>query len=150
MKYLAGIKNAARKRKKLMNKIAKSRNKSKDYESFVKAKAKLLEVFKDIKRRYDVANFIFEELQLTPWNLSTDFMDVHRNPSGTGTMQLTGLGDPSGVSAGFNFMRATERTNRSIAKNDNKVEITGKIDTFICTCFENSYGIIELILTKIA
>ncbi len=35
-------------------------------------------------------------------------------------------GDPSGVAAGFNFMRVTEKSNRSSGKSGNKVEITGE------------------------
>lgn len=92
MNYLSGIKDAARKRKNIMKKLAKSQSKSKNHDLFEKAKEKLLEKYKDIERKFEVANFIHEELQITPWNLTSDFMDVHRNPQGSGTMQLTGIG----------------------------------------------------------
>ena len=92
MTYLNGIKVAARRRRDMMKKLAKSRSKSKDHDLFVKVRDKLLAKYKEVEHKCNVANFIFEELQLTPWNLTNDFMDVHRNPQGTGTMQLTGIG----------------------------------------------------------
>ncbi len=95
MTYLAGIRDAARKRKNILSRLAKSHSKSEDYELFEKAKEKLEEEYKEIEHKYEIANYIYEELLLTPWNLTGDFMDVHRNPQGTGTMQLTGLGKQS-------------------------------------------------------
>ena len=129
MSYLSGMIDAARKRKNTMNRLAKSHSKSKNHELFSKAKEKLNALFKEIESKVKIANFIYEELQLTPWNLTTDFMDVHRNPNGTGTMKLTGIGDPSGLSQGFDFRRETDKPNKSALKNDSKdkVEITGAL-----------------------
>ena len=39
-----------------------------------------------------MARFILEELQLAPWHLTSEFIDVHKNAQGTGMMKLTGLG----------------------------------------------------------
>jgi transcription initiation factor TFIID subunit 1 len=129
MTYLNGIVSAARKRKNMMRKLAKAKTqrKSNHQELFTKAKDKLNAQFEQIEKKVQIANFIYEELQLTPWNLTTDFMDVHKTQGGTGTMKLTGIGDPSGVSAGFNFMRETDKPNKAAPKNDSKdkKEITG-------------------------
>ena len=126
MSYLNGILEAAKKRKKTMTSYAKDMRRSKEYGLFAKAKEKLINSFKEIEYKTKIANFIYEEIQLTPWNLTTDFMDVHRNPQGTGQMKLTGFGDPSGQAAGFDFRRETDKPNKTaLIKKGNKVEITG-------------------------
>lgn len=67
----------------------------------------------EISRQFDehpkgrVMKLIEEELLLTPWNLSTNFV----NATGTQTsdtnvvLQLTGFGDPSGKGEGFSFLK---------------------------------------------
>jgi transcription initiation factor TFIID subunit 1 len=55
-----------------------------------------------------VAQFIYEELQLAPWHLTGEFIEVHKKGEGTGMMKLTGLGDPSGVGEGFSFLREAD------------------------------------------
>ena len=125
MTYLNGIVEAARKRKNVMNKLTKTYSKSKNHDLYVKAKEKLTECLKEVEYKTKVAKFIHEEIQLTPWNLTTDFMDVHRNPQGTGQMKLTGFGDPSGQSSGFDFRRENEKSNKTAVVKGSKVEITG-------------------------
>ncbi len=114
-----------------MNRLAKSKSRSKGHEIFLKAKEKLMNTFKEIEYKTKIAKFIHEEIQLTPWNLTTDFMDVHRNPQGTGQMKLTGIGDPSGLSAGFDFRRETDKPNKTALVKSNKVEITGEKSIFL-------------------
>lgn len=126
MSYLNGILEAARKRKKTMESYAKEMRKSKHYDLFAKAKEKLTNSFKEIEYKTKIARFIYEEIQLTPWNLTTDFMDVHRNPQGTGQMKLTGFGDPSGQASGFDFRRVTDKQNKTaLVKKGKKEDITG-------------------------
>lgn len=52
--------------------------------------------------------FIYEELQLSPWNLSGDFIEVHKKAVGGAVMKLTGIGDPSGVGEAYNFLREAD------------------------------------------
>ena len=61
-----------------------------------------------MKQKYEVAQFIYEELQLTPWNTTGEYLDVHKKGEGSGMMKLTGLGDPSGLGEGFSFIREAD------------------------------------------
>lgn len=73
------------------------------------ASKKLEAAYKALKRKVEISKFISEEVQLTPWHLTSEFIDVHkRHEVGTGMMQLTGLGDPSGDNGGFNFLRVAD------------------------------------------
>jgi hypothetical protein len=58
-----------------------------------------------LRQKHDICKFIYEELQLAPWHLTGEFIEVHKKSGGTGMMQLTGLGDPSGQREGFSFLR---------------------------------------------
>ena len=65
------------------------------------------------------ARFIYQELQLAPWNISGDFIDVHKRCQGTAMMKLTGIGDPSGVGEAFSLLREDERkSNKLLTQND--------------------------------
>lgn len=87
-----------------------------------------------LKEKHDVAQFIYEELQLAPWHLTGEFIDVHKKSEGSGMMQLSGLGDPSGFGEGFSFLRkvdnkpakATAAANSAL--NDHVKKITGTED----------------------
>lgn len=46
---------------------------------------------------------------MAPWNLTGDFIDVHKRNQGSAMMKLTGIGDPSGVGEAFNLLREDER-----------------------------------------
>ena len=61
-----------------------------------------------LKEKHDVAQFIYEELQLAPWHLTGEFIDVHKKSEGSGMMMLSGLGDPSGFGEGFSFLRKVD------------------------------------------
>lgn len=63
---------------------------------YEKASSKLEEHWKETRRKHEVARFIYEELLMSPWNLTQDFIEVHKHAHGTGMLQLTGLADPSG------------------------------------------------------
>jgi transcription initiation factor TFIID subunit 1 len=57
-----------------------------------KASEELETQLKALKQKHEVAQFIYEELQLAPWHLTGEFMEVHKKGEGTGMMKLTGLG----------------------------------------------------------
>lgn len=63
---------------------------------------------KIIRQVHEVARFIYEEIQLSPWHISGEFIDVHKNAQGTGMMKLVGLGDPSGTGEAFSFLREAD------------------------------------------
>ena len=110
MIYLAGQVNAtrelARKMKKLVDVSRSNRSVPPLQLKFYEEAAGELEAMaKAIRQRHEVAKFIFEELQLAPWHLTGEFIDVHKKGEGTGMMKLTGLGDPSGVGEGYSFIR---------------------------------------------
>merc|ERR1719157_354502 len=75
----------------------------KDY--YEEAARELVQYSKSLQQRHDVAKFIYEELQLAPWNITGELIDVHIKGDGSGMMKLTGLGDPSGIGEGFSFLR---------------------------------------------
>lgn len=63
--------------------------------------------------------FIYEELQLSPWNTTGDFIEVHKKAAGGALMKLTGIGDPSGVGEAYNFLReADSRASKSTSTTD--------------------------------
>ena len=63
--------------------------------------------------------FIYEELQLSPWNISGEFIDVHKRAVGGAMMKLTGIGDPSGVGEAYNFLReADTRQGKTTSNSD--------------------------------
>ena len=112
MIYLNGAVNAARERKSKMAKLAenaktleKQGNKASQAALYEQAASKMEALWKDGKRKQEVARFIYEELALAPWHLTQEFIDIHKNAQGTAMMRLTGIGDPSGRGEGYNFMR---------------------------------------------
>eukprot|EP00934_Nitzschia_sp_Nitz4_P004104 Nitzschia sp. Nitz4//scaffold390_size11914//842//8150//NITZ4_009014-RA/size11914-snap-gene-0.14-mRNA-1//-1//CDS//3329550186//4094//frame0 len=110
MIYLAGQVNAtrelARKMKKLVDVSRSNKNISPlQLQYYEKAAAELDMIAKAVRQRHEVAKFIYEELQLAPWHLTGEFIDVHKKGEGTGMMKLTGLGDPSGIGEGYSFLR---------------------------------------------
>lgn len=107
MTYLNGQMRAARQRLRVLAKL-KSRSKGIDEQYYAMAEQKLEAAWKALKQKVDVANFIYEEIQLAPWQLTTDFIDVHKEGKGSGMMKLTGLGDPSGNGSGFSFIREVD------------------------------------------
>lgn len=122
--YLTGQVNALRTLTKEMQKMI-SRAKASKVASF-KARTPLYEKaadelefeWKEARRRLEVATFIYEELQLMPWNTTSEFIDVHRNGVGTGMMKLTGVGDPSGRGEGFNFVREEVKSQKASGNTD--------------------------------
>jgi transcription initiation factor TFIID subunit 1 len=113
MVYLAGQLNAARelsrKTKKLWE-LSKSNKKIETLQAtfYELAATELEDCFKALRQRYEVAQFIYEEIQLAPWHTTGEFIDVHKKGEGTGMMKLTGLGDPSGRGEGFSFLREAD------------------------------------------
>lgn len=134
MVYLAGklhtTKELSRKMKKLLEISKTNKNiqgiQTKFYE---RAASELDNYYKTLRQKYEVAQFIFEELQLAPWHLTVEFIDVHKKGEGTGMMKLTGLGDPSGMGEGFSFLReADSKPSKSVgnaALNSQIKKITG-------------------------
>ena len=105
--YLNGAAQAAMQRRLKMKKVLEvmRRQKSPQLVYYEKAFEKLDAEYKRVKRRQEIAKFIYEELQLSPWYLSGEFIDIHKRGIGTARMRLTGLGDPSGVGEAYNFIR---------------------------------------------
>lgn len=90
MVYLAGQMNAtrelARKAKKLLEFSRTNKTTIPDQIKFYeRAAAELDAMFKVQRQKYEIAQFIYEELQLTPWHLTSEFIDVHKKGEGTGT-----------------------------------------------------------------
>ena len=113
MVYLAGQLNAAREFSRKMKKLFELSKSNKSMQPmqikfYEKASEELEVYFKALKQKYEVAQFIYEELQLTPWNTTGEYLDVHKKGEGTGMMKLTGLGDPSGLGEGFSFIREAD------------------------------------------
>ncbi|TMW55909.1 hypothetical protein Poli38472_008557 [Pythium oligandrum] len=55
-----------------------------------------------------VARYILEQLQLTPWNLTNNYVECHLQGKGSGMLQLGGIGDPTGRGEGFSFVRVPQ------------------------------------------
>lgn len=55
-----------------------------------------------------VARYINEQLQLTPWNLTNNYVECHLQGKGSGMLQLGGIGDPTGRGEGFSFVRVPQ------------------------------------------
>lgn len=138
MIYVAGQMNAAkelhRKAKKMYDYSRTNKGlKPSQVMFFEKAAANLELQYKCLRQRHDTCKFIFEELQLTPWHMTGEFIEVHKKGEGTGMMKLTGLGDPSGVGEGFSFLREMDsKPSKSVGQqgqlNNQIKKITGTED----------------------
>jgi Protein of unknown function (DUF3591) len=136
MVYLAGQLNAARELSRKTKKLAElsKTNKMQSVQAifYERAAAELESFFKMLRQKHELAQFIYEELQLAPWHLTGEFIDVHKKGEGTAMMKLTGLGDPSGKGEGFSFLReADTKPSKSVgntALNDQVKKITGTED----------------------
>ncbi|CAB9522936.1 Transcription initiation factor TFIID subunit 1 [Seminavis robusta] len=137
MIYLAGQVNAAkelhRKAKKLYELSRTNKALKPSQVVFYEKAAEHLELqWKALRQRHEVCKFIYEELQLTPWHLTGEFIEVHKKGEGSGMMKLTGLGDPSGLGEGFSFLReADSKPSKSVgagALNAQMKKITGTED----------------------
>jgi transcription initiation factor TFIID subunit 1 len=106
--FLNGCVKTAESRYISMKKLSHSQRKSDKYDSFVAATQHLEEEWKNLQKKAELANYVYEELQLAPWQITTDFIDVHKKGTGSGMMKLTGLGDPSGIGNAFNLLRETD------------------------------------------
>ena len=106
--FLNGCVKTAESRYISMKKLAHSQRTSNKHDIFLTATQRLEDEWKTLKKKADLANYIYEELQLAPWQITTDFIDVHKKGVGSGMMKLTGLGDPSGIGNAFNLLRETE------------------------------------------
>lgn len=134
MVYLAGQVNAVRELGRKVKSVLKFSSDSltgKQKRFYEDAVAELETLSKTLRRRHEVAKFIYEELQMAPWNLTGEFFDVHTKGEGTGMMKLTGLGDPSGIGEGFSFLRESDtKPTKSVgaAPVNQKDKITGTED----------------------
>ncbi|KAL7553169.1 hypothetical protein ACHAWF_016414, partial [Thalassiosira exigua] len=117
MAYINGSVQAAMERRLRLKKVLelkrrqssrKSSSQDQRLDYYEKAFEKLDSEYKEIKRRQEIAKFIYEELQLSPWNISGEFIDVHKRAVGGAMMKLTGIGDPSGVGEAYNFLREVD------------------------------------------
>ncbi|XP_062077035.1 transcription initiation factor TFIID subunit 1 isoform X2 [Humulus lupulus] len=61
------------------------------------------------------ASHIERELQITPWNLSSNFVASTQGKENIERMEITGVGDPSGRGLGFSYVRAAPKTSVSSA-----------------------------------
>jgi transcription initiation factor TFIID subunit 1 len=131
--YLVGQLNAVRELARKTKKLVELSRVNKSIQPiqvayYEMAAAELDIAFKMFRQKHEIAQFIFEELQLTPWHLTGEFIDVHKKGEGTGMMKLTGLGDPSGQGEGFSFLReADSKPIKSIGANDALNEQVKKI-----------------------
>jgi transcription initiation factor TFIID subunit 1 len=137
MVYLAGQMNASRERwRKVKKRLESSRNtkllSSVQTALIEKAVDDLESYFKMMRQKHEIATFIYDELQLSPWHLTGEFIDVHKESQGSGMMHLVGLGDPSGVGEGFSFLRKVEnkpaKSQGNTALNASLKKITGTDD----------------------
>jgi len=137
MSYLSAQLYALRKIAKMVEKLSKthpSRCKPVQLKFYEKASEELAMQYKALKQKHAVAQFLYEELQLAPWHTTGDFLDVHKNRKGTGMVQLTGLGDPSGRGEGYSFLReakskpktSTETTKKITGTDDDLRKLTMK------------------------
>lgn len=79
----------------------------------------ILSYFVSVYFFFSSFRFIYEELQLSPWHLSGEFIDVHKRAQGTAMMKLTGIGDPSGLGEAYNFLREMDnKPNKAVTNND--------------------------------
>jgi len=113
MVYLAGQLNYTRELSRKTKKLVEISRVNKSISSvqntfYEKAAAKLDSRFKILRQKHEIASFIYEQLQLAPWHLTGEFIEVHKKGEGTGMMKLTGLGDPSGQGEGFSFLREAD------------------------------------------
>ncbi|KAK1407430.1 hypothetical protein QVD17_39046 [Tagetes erecta] len=70
------------------------------------------------------ASHIERELQITPWNLSSNFVACTNQDKGNiERMEITGVGDPSGRGLGFSYVRTTPKAPVSNAIAKKKVPI---------------------------
>ena len=135
--YLAGQLNATRELSRKMKRLVDISRSKKDLSTIQavfheKASADIEAMYKVLRHKHEVAQFIYEELQLAPWHLTGEFIDVHKKAEGTGMMKLTGLGDPSGKGEGFSFLREIDsKPGKSVgnaALNAQVKKITGTED----------------------
>lgn len=113
MVYLAGQVNAARDLARKVKKLGEMSKTNKTLRSlqvrfYEEASQELEAISKSLRQRHDVSRFIYEELEICPWTLTGEFIDVHKKGEGSGMMKLTGLGDPSGIGEGFSFLREAD------------------------------------------
>lgn len=137
MVYLAGQLNASRELSRKTKKLVELSRSNKSISSiqaayYERAGLAVESMFKALRQKHEVALFIYDELQLTPWHLTSEFIDVHKKAEGSGMMKLTGLGDPSGTGEGFSFLReADSKPSKSVGSNQLNAEmkkITGTED----------------------
>ncbi|RAL44831.1 hypothetical protein DM860_003590 [Cuscuta australis] len=71
------------------------------------------------------ASHIERELQITPWNLSSNFVSCTNQDRGNiERMEITGVGDPSGRGLGFSYVRATPKAPVSNTMTKKKMALT--------------------------
>lgn len=127
--YLNGAAQAAMERRLKMKKVLEimRRQKSPQLVYYEKAFEKLDADYKKLKKRQEIARFIYEELQLSPWFISGEFIDIHKRGIGTARMRLTGIGDPSGIGEAFNFIREIDTSRSSTTRNNTDGALNAQI-----------------------
>ncbi|DBA04809.1 TPA: hypothetical protein N0F65_004446 [Lagenidium giganteum] len=65
-------------------------------------------LIRKLEKDIQVARYINEQLQLTPWNLTNNYVECHLQGKGSGMLQLGGIGDPTGRGEGFSFVRVPQ------------------------------------------
>jgi transcription initiation factor TFIID subunit 1 len=95
-------------------------------------------VIRKLETDIQVARYISEELQLTPWNLINNYVECHLQGKGSGMLQLSGVGDPTGRGEGFSFVRVPQA--RSKRRSDEE-GVSGGIIGAECSLRDNTASI---------
>lgn len=84
-------------------------------------------IVRKLETDIQVARYIDEQLQLTPWNLTTNYVECHLQSKGSGMLKLSGVGDPSGRGEGFSFVRVPQSraTKKEGEEDAGAVAVTG-------------------------
>ncbi|KAL0591983.1 hypothetical protein ABG067_000636 [Albugo candida] len=65
-------------------------------------------MIRKLEKDIQIARYINEQLQITPWNLTNNYVECHLQGKGSGMLQLGGIGDPTGRGEGFSFVRVPQ------------------------------------------
>lgn len=81
-------------------------------------------IVRKLETDIQVARYIDEQLQLTPWNLTNNYVECHLQGKGSGMLKLGGIGDPTGRGEGFSFVRVPQsRAKKKDGDNDDATTV---------------------------
>lgn len=99
-------------RLEVLKKLMKHESKGPRREKLEKLISYLIDDVKKLKKKMDVAQFIFDRLVCSPWNTTEAYVKSQLEPDGNGKMEITGQGDPSGRGEAFAFVRLVKETSK--------------------------------------